>query len=73
MSQLTARLPEDLVARVDRAAWTLSCSRAEIVRQALDSYLAGLEVHSAASLGMPCPDLDTLDWDEIESHLLARD
>jgi hypothetical protein len=73
MSQLTARLPEELVARVDRAAWTLSCSRAEIVRQALDSYLAGLEVHSAASLGMPCPDLDTLDWDEIERHMLARD
>lgn len=73
MSQLTTRLPEDMVVRVDKAAWSLNCSRAEIVRQALDSYLAGLEVQSAEALGMPCPDLDTLDWDEVEHQLLARD
>jgi hypothetical protein len=73
MSQLTTRLSDDLVERVDKAAWSLNCSRAEIVRQALDSYLTGLEVQPAADLGLPTPNLDTLDWDEIEHHLLARD
>ena len=73
MSQVTTRLPDDLVARVDKAAWSLNCSRTEIVRQALDSYLAGLEVQDASDLGLPLADLDALDWNEIEHHLLARD
>jgi transposase len=73
MSQLTTRLPDDLVARVEKAAWSLNCTRAEIVRQALDSYLAGLEVYSASPLGTRCPDLDVLDWDEVEHRLIGRD
>ena len=73
MSQLSARLPDDLVARVDKAAWSLNCSRAEIVRQALDSYLVAVEVQSAHALGLPAADIDALDWDEIEHQLLARD
>lgn len=73
MSQLTARLPDDLVARVEKAAWSLNCTRAEIVRQALDSYLVGLEVQSAHALGMPSADLDALDWDEVEHRLIGRD
>ncbi|MDP2878343.1 MAG: ribbon-helix-helix protein, CopG family, partial [Sulfuricella sp.] len=43
MSQITARLPDELVASLDEAASQLRRTRAEVVRQAVEYYLDDFE------------------------------
>jgi RHH-type transcriptional regulator, rel operon repressor / antitoxin RelB len=43
MTQITARLPDELVAQMDEAAARLRRSRAQLVRQAIEYYLDDLE------------------------------
>ncbi len=43
MSQITARLPDDLVALLDKAAAELRRTRAEVVLQAIEYYLEDFE------------------------------
>ena len=38
--QLTVRLPADLAAKLERSAKRLKCKRSEVVREALEQYLA---------------------------------
>ena len=48
MSQITARLPDELVAQLDEAAAHLHRSCAEVVRQAVEYYLDDFEDISRA-------------------------
>ena len=43
MTQISARLPEELVDAVDAAARRLKRSRSDLVRQAIEYYLGDLE------------------------------
>ena len=43
MPQISARVPDELVREIDRAAITLKRTRAEVVRAALEYYLQDLE------------------------------
>jgi len=43
MTQVTARLPDELVKNIDDAARSLNRSRAEIIRQAIEYYLADVD------------------------------
>jgi RHH-type rel operon transcriptional repressor/antitoxin RelB len=63
MTQVTARLPDDLVKSIDAAARSLNRSRAEIIRQAIEYYLERLQD----------PADPVLDWDEVKRDLLAAD
>ena len=72
-TQVTARLPDDLVAGLDAAAAALKRSRAEVVRQAIESYLEDFDDMSVAVERLRDPSDPVLDWDEVRRDLLGSD
>ena len=72
MSQITARVPDELVAALDTAAATLKRSRAEIVRQALERYLEDFDDLGVALERLRDPADPVLDWDQVRHELLGR-
>ena len=73
MSQITARLPDDVVCALDEAASRLKRSRAEIVRQAIERYLEDFEDLSVAVERLQDPNDPVLDWDQLRRELLDTD
>ena len=73
MSQVTARLPDDLVKSLDEAARSLNRSRAEIIRQAIEYYLSDVDDLRLALERLKDPADPVLDWDEVKHDLLAAD
>ena len=73
MSQITARLPDELVEALDRAARDLSRSRAEIIRQAIERYLEDFVDIASAVERLRDPADPVLDWDEVRRGLLGKD
>jgi RHH-type rel operon transcriptional repressor/antitoxin RelB len=73
MTQVTARLPDDLVKNLDDAARSLNRSRAEIIRQAVEYYLADVDDLRLALESLKDPADPVLDWDEVKRDLLAAD
>ena len=73
MSQITARLPDELVEALDRAARDLSRSRAEIIRQAIERYLEDFVDIAQAVERLRDPADPVLDWDEVRRGLLGKD
>jgi transposase len=70
MSQITARVSDELVSELDKAAAQLKRSRAEIVRLALEHYLQDL---SLAAQRLRDPGDPILDWDEVRDELVGKD
>ena len=73
MSQITARLPDALVAALDEAARECRKSRAELVRAAVEHYLAEYEDLAAAVARLRDPSDPVLDWEEVRGDLLPED
>jgi len=73
MSQITARLPDSLVEALDRAAAELRKPRAELVRAAIEHYLAEYEDLAVAVSRLRDPADPVLDWDEVRRDLLSED
>jgi len=73
MSQITARLPDELVEALDKAADELRKTRAEVVRAAIEHYLAEYEDLAVAVARLRDPADAVLDWDEVRRDLLAQD
>lgn len=73
MTRFTARLPDDLVKNIDDAARSLNRSRAEIIRQAIEYYLADVNDLHLALKSLKDPSDPILDWDEVKSDLLTAD
>ena len=73
MSQITARLPGEVVDALDAAASRLKRSRAEIVRQAIERYLEDFDDLSAAVDRLRDPSDPVLDWDRVRRELLDTD
>lgn len=72
MPQITARVPDDLVEELDRAARTLDRSRADVIRQALVYYLEDLEDLAAGLEALRDPADPVLDWEEVRAELLGE-
>ncbi|HSV72661.1 MAG TPA: ribbon-helix-helix protein, CopG family [Chthonomonadales bacterium] len=70
MSQITARLPDALVARLDEAAAMLRRSRADVVRQAVEYYPADFDDIARALEALRGPADPVLDWSEVRRELL---
>ena len=70
MSQITARVPDNLVEALDAAAAELNRSRAALVRQALERYLEDYNDLSVAIERLRDPSDPVLDWDEVRNELL---
>jgi RHH-type transcriptional regulator, rel operon repressor / antitoxin RelB len=73
VTQITARLPEELVAALDDAATHLRRSRADVVRQAIEYYLDDFEDVAAAVQALQDPSDPVLDWDTVRRELLGHD
>ena len=73
MSQITARLPDEIVHALDAAASQLKRSRAEIIRQAVERYLEDFDDLSVAIERLRDPNDPVLDWDRVRRELLDSD
>ena len=73
MSQITTRLPDALVAELDEAASRLKCSRAEIIRQAIEYYLEEFDDLSVVIERLRDPSDSVLDWGQVRHELLDTD
>ena len=70
MSQITARLSDELVASLDNAAAELRRTRAEVVRQAIEYYLEDFQDISLAIQTLRDPADPVLDWEQVKRDLL---
>lgn len=73
MTQITARIPDELARQIDAAAARLKHSRAQVVRQALEYYLEDLEDLRLGLERLSDPADPILDWDEVRRQLLDQD
>ena len=73
MAVISARLPDDLVRNIDKTAHTMNRSRADVIRKAVELYLADVQEQWSTldRLSLPAP--LTFDWDDVESTLLSKD
>ncbi|CAG0983168.1 hypothetical protein MTYP_01873 [Methylophilaceae bacterium] len=72
MNQITARLPDELVASIDSAAAQLYCTRAEVVRKAIEYYLESFEDLSLALQVLHDPADAVLEWEALKHDLLNQ-
>lgn len=73
MAQVTARLSEETINALDRAANTLHRTRADIIRQAIEAYIENFDDISLAIERLRDPVDETIDWQEARSALLSED
>ena len=73
MTQITARLPDQLVVALDGAAAQLRRTRADVVRQAIEYYLDDFEDVAAAIQAPQDPADPVLEWDAVRRDLLGQD
>lgn len=73
MSQITARLSEEMVNEIDHAARVLHRSRADIVRKAIESYLEDFDDLNTATDRLRDPADRSIDWEKAKRELLAAD
>lgn len=70
MSQITARIPDELVNSLDAAARRLRRTRAEVVRQAVEYYLDDFEDIAGGIEALRDPADPVMDWEEVRRGLL---
>ena len=73
MMQVSARLPDELVKSVDRAARRLKRTRADVIRHALEYYLEDQEDLALALERLQDPADPLLDWEDVKRGLLGQD
>lgn len=73
MTQITTRVPDELLAALDSAAAQLQRSRAEVVRQALERYVEDFDDLDIALQRLRDPSDPVLDWEEVKRALLDSD
>ena len=73
MSQVTARVPDEMIEELDKAARSLRRTRAEIVRQAIELYLEDYQDLAAAIDALRDPADEVFNWEEVRSALLDPD
>ena len=71
MTQITLRVPDELVESLDAAAAALKRSRAAVVRQALEQYLEDFDDLSVGMDRSRDSADPVLDWDEVRRELLG--
>ena len=73
MTQITARIPDELAREIDAVAVRLKRSRAQVVRRALEYYLEDLEDLRLGLERIQDPADPVLDWDDVRRELLDQD
>ncbi len=73
MTEVDARLPDELVRSIERVARSTNRSRSEIIRTAVELYLAEVEEQLSTLDRLSQPHGLSFDWDDVEHTLLAKD
>lgn len=73
MTQVSARLPDDLVRGLDEAARAMHRSRADVIRMAVEYYLDDIEDLRLGIDRLSDPADPILDWSDVRRDLLAED
>jgi len=73
MTQITARVPDQLAEEIDRAAAALKRSRADVIRQALEYYLEDLEDLALGLDALRDPSDPVLDWSDVRDELVSTE
>ncbi|MHC4470857.1 MAG: ribbon-helix-helix protein, CopG family [Planctomycetota bacterium] len=73
MPQISARVPDELIREIDRAASTLKRTRADVVRAALEYYLEDLEDLRLGLAALQDPADPVLEWADVRRELLDQD
>lgn len=73
MPQVSARLPDDLLRRMDEAAHRLHRNRAELMRLAIEYYLEDVEDLRLGLERLQDPSDPVLDWGDVRRELLGQD
>ena len=73
MTQITARVSEELAAALNAAAAHVGSSRADVIRRALETYLEDFEDVSVAAARLQDDSDPVLEWDEVRLELLGPD
>lgn len=71
MPQITARLNDETILALDQAAQALHRSRADIIRQAIETYIEDFNDLSLAIERLRDPSDTQIDWQEAKRALLA--
>lgn len=72
MTVVSARLPDELVRCIDKTARSMNQSRADVIRKAIELYLADVQEQWSTLDRLSLPTGLSFDWDEIEL-LLTKD
>jgi RHH-type transcriptional regulator, rel operon repressor / antitoxin RelB len=72
MRQISARLPDELVAALDEVATKLHRTRADVIKQAVEYYLDDFEDISRAVEVLRDPADPILDWETAKHDLLCQ-
>jgi RHH-type rel operon transcriptional repressor/antitoxin RelB len=67
MNQISARLPDELIAALDEAAAKLHRTRADVIRQAVEYYLDDFEDIFRAVEVLRDPAAPALDWETVKN------
>jgi RHH-type transcriptional regulator, rel operon repressor / antitoxin RelB len=73
MSEINAEVPDELVAKLDRAAERLKKTRSDIVREAIESHLDDIEDLRLGLEALHDPNDPILEWTEVRAGLLAKE
>ena len=73
MTQISARIPDSVIESLDNAAKALHRSRADIIRQAIESYLEDFEDISISLDRLRDPHDETISWEDAKRALLNSD
>lgn len=71
--QVTARLPDAVLAALDTAAQQLRRSRADVIRLAVENYLEDFNDLSVAIDRLRDPSDPVLDWEKVRRDILDTD
>lgn len=70
MRQISARLPDELIAALDEAATKLHRTRTDVTRQAVEYYIDDFEAISRTVEVLHDPADPVLDWETAKQELL---
>jgi RHH-type rel operon transcriptional repressor/antitoxin RelB len=73
MTVVSVRLPNDLVLSIDKTALAMNRSRAEVIRKAVELYLARAEQLWSTLDRISPPETLAFNWEDVETSLLTKD
>ena len=73
MTVVNVVLPDDLVQSIDKTALAMSRSRADVIRKAVELYLARAEELWSTLDRINPPETLAFDWEDVEGSLLSKD